>query len=80
MKKMLLTIISVLIVLFSSVLIYHVFSEDSIKIDQTDEKEDTTEDVMNEIDESLLDENDEVEIGEMVWYKKEEVNKKWWKK
>jgi len=66
MKKMLLTIISVLIVLFSSVLIYHVFSEDSIKIDQTDEKEDTTEDVMNEIDESLLDENDEVEIGEMV--------------
>ena len=63
---MLLTIISVLIVLFSSVLIYHVFSEDSIKIDQTDEKEDTTEDVMNEIDESLLDENDEVEIGEMV--------------
>jgi len=66
MKKMLLTIISVLILLFSSVLIYHVFSEDLIKIDQTDEKEDTTENVMNEIDESLLDENDEVEIGEMV--------------
>ncbi len=66
MKKMLLTIISVLILLFSSVLIYHVFSEDSIKIDQTDEKEDTTENVMNEIDESLLDENDEVDIGEMV--------------
>ena len=50
----------------NAILIYHVFSEDSIKIDQTDEKEDTTEDVMNEIDESLLDENDEVEIGEMV--------------
>ena len=66
MKKMLLTIISVSILLFSSVLIYHVFSEDSIIIDQTDEKEDTTENVMNEIDESLLDENDEVEIGEMV--------------
>lgn len=66
MKKILLTIISILIVLFSSVLVHHVFSEDSIKIDQTDEKEDTTENVMNEIDESLLSEDDEVEIGEMV--------------
>ena len=66
MKKMLLTIISILIVLFSSILIYHVFSEDSIEINQTDEKLDTTEGVMNEIDESLLAEDDEVDIGEMV--------------
>ena len=66
MKKILLTIISVLIILFSSVLIYHVFSEDSIEINQGVEKEDSTDDVMNEIDESLLDENDVVNIGEMV--------------
>ena len=66
MKKILLAIISALIILLSSVLIYHVFSEDSVEIDQTDEKKDTTEDVMNEIDENILNENDEVEIGEMV--------------
>ena len=66
MKKILLTIISVLIILFSSVLIYHVFSEDSIEINQGVEEEDSTDDVMNEIDESLLDENDVVNIGEMV--------------
>ena len=66
MKKMLLTIISILIVFFSSILIYHVFSEDSIQVNQTDERYDTTEDVMNEIDENLLDENDELDIGEMV--------------
>lgn len=76
MKKILLTIISVLIILFSSVLIYHVFSEDSIEINQGVEKEDSTDDVMNEIDESILDENDEVKIGEMVWFG-EEVKKKW---
>ena len=76
MKKILLTIISVLVILFSSVLIYHVFSEDSIEINQGVEKEDSTDDVMNEIDESLLDENDEVKIGEMVWFG-EEAEKKW---
>ena len=66
MKKMLLTIISILIVFFCSILIYHIFSEDSIEVNQTDERYDTTEDVMNEIDESLLDEDDELDIGEMV--------------
>jgi len=66
MKKILLTVISVLIILFSSVLVYHVFSEDSVKIDQGDQTKDTTDDIMSEIDESLLEEDEEVEIGEMV--------------
>jgi len=66
MKKMILTVIAVLILLFSSLLIYHVFSENSIEIDQGDETEDTVDNVMNEIDESLLNEDHEVEIGEMI--------------
>jgi len=66
MKKMILTVIAVLILLFSSLLIYHVFSEKSIEIDQGDETEDTVDNVMNEIDESLLNEDHEVEIGEMI--------------
>ena len=67
MKKALLTIISIFILIFSSILIYHVFSDDSIEIEQGDTKKDTTnDDVMDEIDENLIDENDEIEIGEMV--------------
>ena len=66
MKKMILAVISVLILLFSSVLIYHVFSEDTIEIDQGDETDDTVDNFMNEVDESLLNEDDEVEIGEMI--------------
>lgn len=66
MKKMILAVIAVLIILFSSVLIYHVFLEESVEIDQDDETQDTTDDIMDEIDESLLDEDDEVEIGEMI--------------
>lgn len=63
---MLLAIILVLLLLSSSILIYHVFSEDSMQVNQGDEKRDTADDVMNEIDESLILEDDEVEIGEMV--------------
>lgn len=66
MKKILLSLIAVMILVFSSVLIYHVSTDDSITISQTDEKGNTTEDVMNEIDESILSEGDEVEIGEMI--------------
>ena len=66
MKKILLTVISVLILLFSSVLVYHIVSEDSVDIDQGDQIKDTTSDILDEIDESLLEEDDEVEIGDMV--------------
>lgn len=66
MKKMILAVIAVLILLFSSLLIYHVFSENSIEINQSDETEDTVDNVMNEVNESLLNEDDEVEIGEII--------------
>ena len=66
MKKALLAIISIFILIFSSILLYHVFSEDSIEIEQGDTKKDTTDDVMDEINENLIDEDDEVEIGEII--------------
>ena len=66
MKKMILAVISILILLFSSVLIFHVFSEDSVEINQGDETKYTTDDVMDEIDDSLLNEDDDIEIGEMI--------------
>ena len=66
MKKMILAVIAVLILLFSSLLIYHIFSENAIEIDQGDETENTVDNVMNEVNESLLNEDNEVEIGEMI--------------
>lgn len=67
MKEKLLALIAILTLMFSCLLIYHVFSEDTIEISQGDgESEDTTDNVMNEVNEGLLNEDDEIEIGEMI--------------
>jgi len=67
MKKMLLTVISALIILFSLVLIYHTVTDDFVDSDQPIDGEDINiSDVSSEIDDVLLDENDEIDIGEMI--------------
>jgi uncharacterized protein YxeA len=67
MKKMFLTVISVLILVLSSVLIYHIVTDEPVDIDQTaDGEDDTLADISSEIDDALLDENNEIEIGEMI--------------
>lgn len=67
MKKMLLTIIFVLILLFSIILIYHSVTDEPVDNDQSADKEDTVlADVSSEIDDVLLDEQNEIEIGEMI--------------
>ncbi len=67
MKKILLTVISLLILVFSSVLIYHIVTNEVVDNDKTgDEEYDTLPDISNEIDDFLLDENNEVDIGEMI--------------
>lgn len=67
MKKMLLTIISVLILIFSSVLIYNITTDEAVDIDQTtDGVTVDVSDVSSEIDNFLLDENNEIDIGEMI--------------
>ena len=67
MKKILLTVISVLIILFSLYLIYHTVIDDSVDSDQPIDGEDITiSDISSEIDDVLLDENDEIDIGEMI--------------
>ena len=67
MKKMFLTVISVLILVLSSVLIYHIVTDEPVDIDQTaDGEDDTLADISSEIDDALLDENYEIEIGEMI--------------
>lgn len=67
MKKILLTVLSVLILILSSVLIYHLATNEPVEDDQIIDGEDiTVSDVSSEIDDILLDENDEIDIGEMI--------------
>jgi len=67
MKKIVLTVLSVLILIFSSVLIYHVATYNPVKVDQTiDEREDVSLDISSEIDDVLLEETDEIDIGDMI--------------
>ena len=67
MKKMFLTVISVLILVLSSVLIYHIVTDEPVDLDQTvDGEDDNLADISSEIDDALLDENNEIEIGEMI--------------
>lgn len=67
MKKKVLAIIFVLITVFSIALVYNVYTDESSKEDTTGYFDGvTSDDVMNEINDSLLDEDDDVEIGEMI--------------
>ena len=67
MKKMVLTIISVLILILSTVLVYHILTDETVELNQTTDGEyDTLTDISVEIDEVLLDEYEEIKIGEMI--------------
>jgi len=67
MKKIFLTVISVLIMILSSVLIYHVATNAPVDDNQTIVEGDSTlSDISNEIDDLLIGENDEINIGEMI--------------
>ncbi|MDG6218327.1 MAG: hypothetical protein QCI00_02685 [Candidatus Thermoplasmatota archaeon] len=67
MKKMLLIMISVLILVLSSVLIYHIGTDEPIDIDQTIDAEDINiSDILSEIGDILIDEDTEIDIGDMM--------------
>ena len=67
MRKMLLTGISLLILILSSILIYHIATDEPVDIDQTIKGKDISfSDISNEIDDVLLDEYYEIDIGEMI--------------
>ncbi len=67
MRKKILGLIFVLIIVFSTVLIYNIYTDEFGKEDKTEYSDEVTSDeVMSEIEDTLLDEADDVEIGEMV--------------
>ncbi len=67
MKKIILSVIFALILICSAVLVINVFTEEKLqKETSTVSGEASLDDLMDELDDDLVDEEDEVEIGDMI--------------
>jgi len=66
MNKKIIGLIFGLIIVISSVLLFSILTENPKQVGDEENQGDMTIDILNEIDESLLGEDDEIEIGEMV--------------
>lgn len=67
MNKKIISILFLLIILVSSLLVYTYIDQPSTETQDDDLPHTTTEeDIFEEIDNTFLDEDDEIEIGEMV--------------
>ncbi len=66
MKKIFLSIVISLIILLSAVLTFHIISTDNESLDQSSEQPDPTVEISTEIENLLLEEQSEIDIGEMI--------------
>ncbi|MHA1171542.1 MAG: hypothetical protein ACTSQ3_05645 [Candidatus Heimdallarchaeota archaeon] len=66
MNKKIIGLIFGMIIVISSVLVFSSLTENSKQVGDEENQGDLAIDILNEIDESLLGEDDEIEIGEMV--------------
>ena len=66
MNKKIIGLIFGLIIVISSVILLSIPTEKPKQVGDEENQGDMTIDILNEIDESLLGEDDEIEIGEMV--------------
>jgi len=66
MRTQLLALISVLLLVFSGFLVYHLVSNDDVKSTENTGSDEYTFDLSNEIDSFLLNEDYEVDIGEII--------------
>jgi len=66
MRTQLLALISVLLIVFSGFLVYHLVSNDDVKSTENTGSDEYTFDLSNEIDSFLLNEDYEVDIGEII--------------
>jgi len=66
MNKKIIGLVFGLIVVISSVIMFSISTENPKQVGDEENQGDMTIDILNEIDESLLGEDDEIEIGEMV--------------
>jgi len=66
MNKKIIGLIFGLIIIISSVLLFSILTEKPKQVGDEENQGDMTIDILKEIDESLLGEDGEIEIGEMV--------------
>ena len=66
MNKKIIGLVFGLIIVISSVIMFSISTENPKQVGDEENQGDMTIDILNEIDESLLGEDDEIEIGEMV--------------
>lgn len=66
MKKMVLTILAVLILIFSSLFVYYITIERPEQTNSTDENFIDTQEIVTEIDNLTIHEDDEIDIGKMI--------------
>jgi len=66
MKKTLIILLFTLILVVSSMLVYHTVTREPITYQHTDVDIDPSESVYSDINDFVLDENEEIEIGEMI--------------
>jgi len=66
MNNKILGLIAAIIIIISSVLMIIVLTNDSDDTDISQNQDYSPDDMLSEVDESLLDEDGEVEIGEMI--------------
>ena len=62
MNKKLMGLVFGLVIIVSSILLFSVLTEDSKDVSDENDQDYTTEDILNEVDENLLEEDDEIEI------------------
>ncbi len=66
MNKKIIGLVFGLIIVISSAFLFSILTENSKQVGDEENEDDMTIDILNEIDESLLGEDDEIEIGEIV--------------
>ena len=66
MKKILPLIIISLIIILSAILMVHIISTDNESSNQSNDQQDPTIDISTEIDNLILEEQTEIDIGEMI--------------
>lgn len=66
MNKKVIGLIFGLIIVFSSILVFTISTDNSKDTIHDQNEEVTTDEIIDEIDDNLLEEDNEIEIGEMI--------------
>jgi predicted RND superfamily exporter protein len=66
MKKRIISLILILVIIISSISLFAINFDNSNKTSSKYDEDYSADDIIDEVDENLLGEDDELEIGEMI--------------